>query len=134
MYTWIGKIIFVICLAMLKCNSVASSLHNPHHHPQHRLFLILGHLLSKCILWKSGRLHISYNCGFEKSIEGGNRKTALVWLHPITVWAINGKSQRLFYLPLKSMEEWNYYKSIQSWEVKYLLTLKERLSWLQGFQ
>lgn len=32
------------------------------------------------------------------------------------------------------MEEWNYYKSIQSWEVKYLLTLKERLSWLQGFQ
>lgn len=31
------------------------------------------------------------------------------------------------------MEEWNY-KSIQSWEVKYLLSLKERLSFVQGFQ
>lgn len=32
------------------------------------------------------------------------------------------------------MEEQNYYKSILSWEVKYLLTLKERLSWLQDLQ
>lgn len=73
-------------------------------------------------------------CFQEKNMKGQDRKKDLVWLHPVTVWAINAKSQKLFCLPLKSMEEQNYCKSILSWEVKYLLTLKERLSWLQDLQ